>query len=406
MNRLSFTGFTFTVVSPSLNSSLRILATMNRTYKFRLYPSTSQQATLTQWLTTCRMLYNNSLAERRDAWTTEQRSVTYTEQANQLTDAKQTNPFLTAVHSQVLQDVLRRLDKTFQHFFQRIKKGEKTGYPRFKGKNRYDSFTYPQSGFVLEKKKLRLSKIGCITIKLHRQIPVEGVIKTCTITRDVDHWYACFSVELPVLHSQKEIKNAIGVDVGLKSLLTLHTGDTIDNPRWFRNSENKLAKEQRRKDRKVKGSHNRHKQNTKVAQVHRKIRNQRKDFHHKLSRKLVDTYDLIVYENLTITNMVKNHHLAKSISDAGWGQLMCFTEYKAEEAGTLVEYVGAYDSTQRCSRCGKRVPKTLATRIHRCPYCGLVLARDHNSAITILHRSTHYLEARSLSGQELPVEPV
>ena len=379
---------------------------MKRTYQFRVYPTTQQATTLTQWLTTCRILYNNSLTERKDAWHTHQHSVTYYEQAAQLQVAKKTNPFLKAVHSQVLQDTLRRLDKTFNNFFRRLKKGENAGYPRFKGKYRYDSFTYPQSGFALEKKKkkLRLSKIGSITIKLHRPIPAEGVIKTCTIKRHIDHWYACFSLELPDPQTQREIKKAIGVDVGLKSLLALNNGDTIANPRWFRNSEQKLANAQRRKDRKVKGSNNRHKQNTKVAQLHRKIRNQRKDFHHKLSRKLVDSYDLIVYENLKITNMVKNHHLAKSISDAGWGQLMCFTEYKAEEAGTLVEYVSAYNTTQLCSRCGKIVPKTLATRIHRCPYCGLVLARDHNSAITVLHRSTHYLE--SLSGQELSVEPV
>ena len=196
------------------------------------------------------------------------------------------------------------------------------------------------------------------------------------------------------------------MDVGLKSLLTLNTGETIANPRWLRNSEKKLAKEQRRKARKKKGSNNRHKQNRKVAQLHRKIRNQRKDFHHKLSRKLVDNYDLIVYENLAITNMVKNHHLAKSISDAGWRKLMSFTEYKAEEAGTLVEYVSAYNTTQLCSRCGKLVPKTLATRIHSCPYCGLVLARDHNSAISVLHRSTYSIESLSSSGQGLPAEPV
>ena len=379
---------------------------MIRTYQFRLYPTKQQTTTLTQWLTTCRMLYNNSLAERKDAWETHQQSVTYGEQANQLKDAKKTNLFLKAVHSQVLQDVLRRLDKTFKNFFRRVKKGEKAGYPRFKGKCRYDSFIYPQSGFVFDyqKKKLRLSKIGGINIKQHRPIPSEGVIKTCTIRRDVDHWYACFSLELPDPQAQRELKKAIGVDVGLKSLLTLNNGETIDNPRWFRKSEKKLAKAQRRKDRKLKGSNNRHKQNKKVAQLHRMVRNQRKDFHHKLSRKLVDTYDLIVYENLKITNMVKNHHLAKSISDAGWGQLRCFTEYKAEEAGTLVEYVSAYNTTQLCSRCGKIVPKTLATRIHRCPYCGLDLARDHNSAITVLHRSNHYLD--SLSGQELSVEPV
>ncbi len=386
---------------------------MKRTYQFRLYPTTPQQTTLTQWLTTCRCLYNTSLAERKDAWHTHHQSVSYYEQATHLKAAKKTNLFLKAVHSQVLQDVLRRLDKTFSHFFRRIKKGENAGYPRFKGKYRYDSFTYPQSGFGLEKKnkKLCLSKIGSITIKLHRPIPAEGVIKTCTIKRNVDHWYACFAVELPdpAPRSQREIKKAIGVDVGLKSLLTLNNGETIDNPRWFRNSEKKVAKEQRRKDRKVKGSNNRYKQNTKVAQLHRKIRNQRKDFHHKISRKLVDSYDLIVYENLKITNMVKNPHLAKSISDAGWGQLMCFTEYKAAEAGTFVEYVNAYNTTQLCSRCGKIVPKTLATRIHSCPYCGLELARDHNSAITILARSTYYVASRSLSsssGQGLSIEPV
>jgi len=388
---------------------------MKRTYKYRLYPTTQQQTTLTQWLTTCRLLYNTALAARKEAWHTHQQSVSYYEQANHLKAAKKTNHFLKAVHSQVLQDVLRRLDKTFSNFFRRLKKGKKAGYPRFKGKYRYDSFTYPQSGFALDyhKKKLRLSKIGGINIKLHRPIPAEGVIKTCTITRDVDHWYACFTVELPDSEpesQQRAIQKAIGVDVGLKSLLTLNTGDTIDNPRWLRNSEKQVAKEQRRQARKQKGSNNRYKQNRKVAREHRKIRNQRKDFHHKLSRKLVDSYDLIVYEKLTITNMVKNHNVAKSISDAGWGQLIWFTEYKAEEAGTLVEYVSAYNTTQLCSRCGKLVPKTLATRIHSCPYCGLDVARDHNSAITILRRSTHYVASRSSlsasSGQGLPVEPV
>ncbi len=382
---------------------------MKRTYKFRLYPTTQQKTILTQWLTTCRILYKNSLAERKNTWETHQKSVSYYEQATHLKTAKKIDLFLKKVHSQVLQDVLRRLDKTFTNFFRRLKKGEKAGYPRFKGKYRYDSFTYPQSGFALEKKKLRLSKIGVITIKLHRPIPAKGVIKTCTIKRDVDHWYACFVVESPD-HApdtqQRYPKNAVGVDVGLKSLLTLHNGDTIANPRWLRHSEKKVAKEQRRQARKIKGSNNRHKQNQKVAQLHRKIRNQRKDFHHKLSRKLVDIYDLIVYENLTITNLVKNSHLAKSISDAGWGQFMCFTEYKAADAGTLVEYVSAYNTTQLCSRCGKLVPKTLATRTHSCPYCELDLTRDHNSAITILSRSIYYVESRSPSGQGLPVEPV
>ncbi|MFX1485965.1 MAG: RNA-guided endonuclease InsQ/TnpB family protein [Promethearchaeota archaeon] len=375
---------------------------MNRTYKYRLYPTKQQETLLTQWLNTCRALYNNSLAERRQAWKTSKRTVTYTEQANQLKTAKKTNPHLRKVHSQVLQDILRRLDKTFKNFFKRIKMGEKAGYPRFKGKNRYDSFTYPQSGFALKKKKLTLSKIGKVNIRHHRPIPSEGNIKTCTIRRDIDHWYACFSVELPEVKPSttpflREVRQ-IGVDVGLKNLLALSSGEIVENPRWFRRTEKKLAKEQRSLSRKEKRSNNREKQRIKVGQLHRKVRNRRNDFHHKISRELVNTYDLIVFENLTIKNMVKNPHLAKSIADAGWGQLIRFTQYKAEEAGTRVECVNPRGTTQICSRCGSVVSKTLAVRVHECPYCELTLDRDVNSAINILNRSP--------SGQELPVGPV
>ncbi|MFX0096350.1 MAG: RNA-guided endonuclease InsQ/TnpB family protein [Candidatus Hodarchaeota archaeon] len=375
---------------------------MKRTYKYRLYPSKQQENVLTQWLTTCRLLYNNSLAERMEAWKTMRRTVTYTEQANQLKNAKKSNPNLRSIHSQVLQDVLRRLDKAFKNFFKRMKIGKKAGYPRFKGKNRYDSFTYPQSGFTLKKKTLTLSRIDKVNIKLHRPIPSEGIIKTCTIKRDVDRWYACFSVELPEGKPSttcllREVKQ-IGIDVGLKSLLTLSSGGIVENPRWFKRTEKKLAKGQRSLSRKRKGSNNREGQRIKVARLHRRVRNQRKDFHHKISRELVKTYDLIVFENLTIKNMVKNPHLAKSIADAAWGQLIRFTQYKAEEAGMRVKYVAPRGTSQVCSGCGSIISKTLAVRVHECPYCELVLDRDVNAAINILGRSS--------SGQELPVEPV
>ncbi len=378
--------------------------TMIRTYKFRLYPTKHQKGIFTQWLTTCRILYNNSLAERKNEWETKKISVTYNDQAAQLKEDKKTDLFLRRVHSQVLQDVLRRVDKTFKNFFRRVQKGEKPGYPRFKGKNRYGSFTYPQSGFSIdyEGKKLILSKIGNINIKLHRQIPSEGIIKTCTIKRDVDQWYVCFSVELPDLETkrktEREITHAVGIDVGLKSLLALSNGETVENPRWFRNTEKKLTKEQRKLSKKQKGSKNRKKQRIKIARLHRKVRNQRSDLHHKLSNYLVKIYDVIVFENLNITGMVKNHHLAKSISDAGWRQLIRFTQYKAEEAGTWVELVDPNGTTQFCSDCGNVVPKKLSTRIHRCPYCGFKIDRDTNAAINILKRS--------YSGQGLPVEPV
>jgi putative transposase len=363
---------------------------MQKSFKFRLYPSKEQRAKLEQTLNTCRILYNNALAERRDAWKNEERSVGYHEQAISLPEQKGSNPYLPQVHSQVLQDTLRRVDKTFKNFFRRLEeyrkgKDEKPGYPRFKGYWRYDSFTYPQSGFKLDG-KLYLSKIGDISIKLHRKIPEDAVIKTCTIRRDVDRWYACFSVELPDIKEKKPIEKAVGVDVGLTSIVTLSTGEKIAPPKFLRKSEEKLALEQRRLSRKKKGSKNRLKQRIRVAKLHRKIRDQRTDFNHKLSRILVDSYDLIAFEDLQIKNMLQNHHLAKSIADAGWYQLQSFTAYKAEEAGGHVGFAVPNGTSQECSCCGAVMSLTLKDRTFRCNSCGFVIDRDHNSAINILRR--------------------
>ena len=220
--------------------------------------------------------------------------------------------------------------------------------------------------------------------------------------RDVDHWYACFSVELPEVKpptsSLPREEKQIGVDAGLKNLLALSSGEIMENPRWFRKTEKRLAKGQRNLSRKEKASNNQEKQRIKVARLHRKVRNQRKDLHHKISRKLVKKYDLVVFENLTIRNMVRNPHFAKSIADAGWGQLIRFTQYKAEEAGIWVECVNPKGISQVCSGCGRAVSKTLGVRVHECPYCELTLDRDVNAAINILKRS--------YPGQELPAEPV
>ncbi len=181
---------------------------------------------------------------------------------------------------------------------------------------------------------------------------------------------------------------SIGIDVGLKSLITLSDGQQIEPPKLLRRSENKLAKQQRCLSQKKKGSNNRNKQRIKVAKLHRKIRNQRQDFAHKVSRELVNAYDLIVFEKLQIQNMVKNHHLAKSISDAGWYQLIQFTKHKAEYAGKVVELVDPKNTTQNCSNCGNKVPKSLSVRTHKCPYCDLEMDRDVNAAINILNLST------------------
>ncbi len=359
---------------------------MRKTFRYRLCPSRSQGQTLEQTLNTCRILYNNALAERKEAWEREKRSVSYHEQAVSLPGLKESNPFLPQVHAQVLQDALRRVDKSFRNFFHRIKKGEKAGHPRFKGKDRYDSFAYPQSGFKITGKKLWLSKIGEVNIKLHREIPAGAEIKTCTLRRDVDRWYACFSIEMPDVQAKREVRSAVGVDVGLKSLVALSTGEEIEPPKFLRRSEERLAREQRKLSHKQRGSRNRNKQRVRVAKRHRKVRLQRSDFLHKLSRQLVDGYDLIAFEDLRIKNMLGNHCLAKSITDASWYQLQALTAYKAEDAGKHVVLVEPDGTTRQCSNCGAAMRLGLADRVFECSCCGFTADRDHNAALNILKR--------------------
>lgn len=353
---------------------------MRLSYKYRLYPNKEQSQRLEATLGICRLLYNSALEERREAYRLQRVSLGYKHQQNELPDCKAEMPELDDVYSQVLQDVLRRLDRAFASFFRRTKKGEKPGYPRFKGWDRYNSFTYTQFGFGLDGNRLCLAKIGNIKIKLHR--PIKGNVKCLTIIRDINKWYACFSVEVTTV-IPKPIHSAVGVDVGLNSFAVLSDGMQIENPRWLRKTEQALAKRQRLLSKKVRGSYHRRKQRVLVAKAHRRIKNQRKDFHHKLSRRLVDRYDLIAYEDLNIKGMVRNHHLAKSISDAGWGQFIGFVCYKAEEAGGVAMAVNPSGTSIICSDCGFPVSKSLAQRVHRCPNCGLEVDRDWNAARNI-----------------------
>jgi putative transposase len=332
-------------------------------------------------LETCRHLYNVALADRKNAYEVEGISRSYEDQAAMLTAEKKNGNF-KGIFSQVLQDVLRRLDKSFNAFFRRIKAGEKPGYPRFKGQGWYKSFTYPQAGFKLECSKLTLSKIGSIRIFKHRE--VEGKIKTCTIKKDkLGYWYAILVTEVEDV-PQIELKTAIGVDVGLKNQVATSTGETIQYPRYYVRAETLLAVAQRNLSRKKKGSSNRQKAKIKVARLHQKIQDHRDEFLHQVSRKLVDSADLIVFENLNIQGMLKNHHLAKHIQDHAWGKLIQFTQSKAEKAGKIVELVDARYTSQKCSRCGIMVPKTLAERVHHCPNCRLEMDRDINASVNIV----------------------
>jgi putative transposase len=354
---------------------------MKTAYKFRMYPNKQQEALLDVTLETCRHLYNTALADRKNSYEQEGISRSYEDQAAILTLEKKDNPYLKGVFSQVPQDVLRRLDKAFKAFFRRVKVGENPGYPRFKGRGWYKSFTYPQVGFKLEGSKLVLSKIGSIRVFKHRE--VEGKIKTCTIKKDhLNHWYATLVSEVEDV-PQVEPKIALGVDVGLKSLVAISTGDTIQYPRYYVQSEAKLAVAQRNLSRKKKGSSNRRKARIKVAKIGQRVQYLRDEFLHQVSRKLVDSADLIVFENLNINGMLKNHHLAKHIQDHAWGKLIQFTQSKAAKAGKTVELVDARYTSQKCSQCGIMVPKTLVERTHACSNCGLERDRDLNASLNI-----------------------
>lgn len=359
------------------------------TYKYRLYPTKQQEGLLESTLVLCQELYNAALRERRDAWRINRVSVNFAAQSAQLSDIKETRPELNNVYSQVLQDTLHRVDKTFKAFFARVKRKEKAGYPRFRSRTRYDSFTYPQSGFSLQGSKLILSKIGKVKIKLHRAIG--GKVKTLTIKREAGRWYACFSIEreaqpLPVN------TESVGVDVGLSAFATLSDGSEIPNPRYYREAQAQLRRTQRKVARRNIGSHRRRKAVRLLQRAHAHVRNQRADFHHKISQWLVANYGTIAVEDLHVKGLASGM-LAKSVSDAGWSAFLQKLAYKAENAGRELWKVDPRGTSQTCL-CGASVPKDLKERWHQCPECGLSANRDHVSAQLILARGLRVQDSR------------
>jgi putative transposase len=372
-----------------------------RTFVYKLRPTPAQAAYLSETVEMCRHLYNHALAERKTAWEERGESIGFARQCASLPALKRESPYLSRVHSQVLQDVLHRVDRAFQAFFRRVKAKETPGYPRFRGKGWYDSFTYPQwgNGVTVVDGRLILSKIGAL--RLHNDRPLDGTPKICTIVRKADGWYASIACEVapsPLPPTGK----AVGVDVGLESFATLSNGVQIANPRYYRAAERKLKQAQRRLSRRMKGSNRRRKARELLAKAHLKVKRARQDFAHKTARSLINEYDQIAVEKLNIRGMMRNHPLAKSISDAGWGLFLSILIAKAASAGRVVVEVNPKGTSQLCAQCGESVPKRLAVRWHACPYCRCELHRDHNAALNILKRGggTAFGEALPLGGPQ------
>jgi putative transposase len=350
-------------------------------YKYRLYPTKTQSEFLLGQLREACDLYNDSLQERIGAWRTCRKSLNFYDQDNQL-KAMRAEGLIRLANYSCCQDVLWRVHETFSAFFARLKRGEKPGFPRFKPSRRYDSirFTYGD-GSKLTGSLLRIQGAGEIKVKLHR--PVEGVIKTATIKRQAGHWFVCLSVEcepdpLPVITAE------IGIDLGLTSFATLSSGAEIENPRYYRKAQMRLRVAQRRVARRKKGSNRRRKAIRELQKMCLHIANQRRDFHHKESRKLVNGYGIIAVEDLNVKGLTRGIH-RKSVHDAGWSAFINMLAYKAESAGRKLIKVDPRGTSQTCI-CGAAVRKTLADRWHRCPACGLSAGRDHVSAQIILAR--------------------
>lgn len=349
-------------------------------YKAKINKQTEQNAN--HWLGLCRNLYNAALEQRIMRYRQHGKSVSFYDQVYQLPPLKNEFPEFKTVGSQVLEDVLKRLDGAFKAFFRRIKTKDRAGFPRFKGKNRYESFTLRQCGWRLSGRYLHVNNLGRFKLFLSR--PIEGDIKTITVQRKASgKWLVSFSCDNVPVRDLPMATGDIGLDVGLESFLTDSQGNKVENPKYFRQSEKFLKRRQRRLGRRVKGSVRRMGARTLVAKAYEKVSNQRKDFLHKTANRYIKTFKNIYVEDLNIKGMVRNHYLAKSINDCAWGKFIEILCGKVEDTDRTVIKVPPQNTSQICSSCGIKVHKSLAVRIHHCPSCGLKIHRDHNAALNI-----------------------
>jgi putative transposase len=356
------------------------------TFKYRLYPSKAQAKNLSLVLEVARQFNNMCVGERKWAYALEGRSVSKYDQLAQVKHYKETFP-QARLHSHILQVVAADVDGAFAAFFRRVKAGEKPGYPRFKGRNHFHSIGFKEygNGFRLDGRRLKVYGVGRIPIRWHR--PVEGEIKTVRLLHKAGRWYACFSCEVPEAEPLAKTGKAVGLDMGVSAMYTSSDGGKAYNPAYYRQSQRQLRKAQRTLARKQRGSNNRRKALARIQRLQEHTANQRRDYAHKLARRLVNSYDLIGLEDLQIANLVRNRRLSKSILDSGWGLFRQLLTDKAERAGREVVLVNPAYTSSHCMSCGRPFPDfNLSVRWVECA-CGLSLDRDHHAALQVLDRA-------------------
>lgn len=352
---------------------------MRKTYKFQLYPNSKQRKNINKGLSQACFVYNKLVEKQKELY--EKEEGRYSQYDMNLLTKEIKTPNL---YSLVKQNISIRINESYKLFFSNIKRKIKASPPKFKKRIFYQSLTYPQSGYKFEGNRLHLSKLGMIKIKQHREI--EGNIKTITIKQTPTNKYFVFISCDNLETKPNEAKEIVGIDLGIKEFVTLSNGETISYPKFLKKSENKLAKYQRKLSKKKKGSKNKNKAKIKVAKVHEKIVNQRRDFFFKVADYLSNTFKIIAVEKLKIKNMIKNHCLAKSISDNSWGEFLLILDFKMQEKENEPIKVSPNYTSQDCSSCGNRQKMTLEKRTYNCSNCGLKIDRDLNASINIKNK--------------------
>lgn len=351
---------------------------MTRTFRYPLLLGCKQRAVLEAWLGQCCTLYNAALEQRIDAYRKTRTSLGFYDQAKDLTDLRRASPYFSDASVEVQRSALRRLDRAFKSFFRRVKAGQRPGFPRFRARDRYDSFSLGR--VRVSGNAVYVPKLGPVRFKLTR--PLQGAVREVQLRRDAKRWYACIVCDFGAAPEKRTVVNETGLDLGLEAFATLADGTRVANPRALKRSAALLAERQRKLARKRRGSNARKKARRLVAGAYERIQHQRLDFARKLAKRLTGEYDFIAVEKLDIAGMAQQG-LAKSINDAAWRVFLKCLESKAEEAGSTVVAVPARGTTATCSNCGAVAKKALSQRLHACP-CGLTLHRDVNAAINIL----------------------